>query len=219
MKEVINLEQENKIIEVCFDDRYEKTVHGITQWDKGTKLVISGLALKEDTQVHFCLEENEGDASKVMGAWSGNTLTVEVPAFILEGEETCCYPYEGSYHAYAWVYVTGENYAESVRKINMHIRKRPKPEDYIYTPAEKKTWEELKKLIEDIKQNGGGIANETDPTVPAWAKAATKPTYTASEVGAMVNIPVSVSDDGKFLRVVNGAWAATTINNAEEGSF
>lgn len=26
---------------------------------------------------------------------------------------------------------------------------------------------------------------ETDPTVPAWAKAATKPTYTASEVGAL----------------------------------
>ena len=28
------------------------------------------------------------------------------------------------------------------------------------------------------------ITTETDPTVPAWAKAAQKPTYTASEVGA-----------------------------------
>lgn len=28
------------------------------------------------------------------------------------------------------------------------------------------------------------ITQETDPTVPAWAKASTKPTYTASEVGA-----------------------------------
>lgn len=32
---------------------------------------------------------------------------------------------------------------------------------------------------------------ETDPTVPAWAKAATKPTYTAAEVGA---IPSSQAD-------------------------
>jgi hypothetical protein len=31
---------------------------------------------------------------------------------------------------------------------------------------------------------GGGVAVETDPTVPAWAKEATKPTYTAAEVGA-----------------------------------
>ena len=31
---------------------------------------------------------------------------------------------------------------------------------------------------------------ETDPTVPAWAKADTKPTYTASEVGALPNTTV-----------------------------
>ena len=30
---------------------------------------------------------------------------------------------------------------------------------------------------------GGGISQETDPTVPAWAKASTKPTYTQSEIG------------------------------------
>lgn len=34
--------------------------------------------------------------------------------------------------------------------------------------------------------SGGGTYTETDPTVPAWAKAPTKPTYTASEVGAQV---------------------------------
>lgn len=32
--------------------------------------------------------------------------------------------------------------------------------------------------------SGGGITQETDPTVPAWAKAEQKPTYTAEEVGA-----------------------------------
>lgn len=32
--------------------------------------------------------------------------------------------------------------------------------------------------------NGNVSLTETDPTVPAWAKAASKPTYTASEVGA-----------------------------------
>ena len=38
----------------------------------------------------------------------------------------------------------------------------------------------------NIKDDGtvGGIMVETDPTVPAWAKAASKPTYTANEVGA-----------------------------------
>lgn len=37
----------------------------------------------------------------------------------------------------------------------------------------------------DAKQpKGNYLTTETDPTVPAWAKAANKPTYTASEVGA-----------------------------------
>ena len=46
---------------------------------------------------------------------------------------------------------------------------------------------------------------ETDPTVPAWAKAASKPTYTASEVGALpstTKIPAKTSDltnDSGFL--------------------
>ena len=38
---------------------------------------------------------------------------------------------------------------------------------------------------------------ETDPTVPAWAKAANKPTYTASEVGALpstTTIPTTLAD-------------------------
>lgn len=41
--------------------------------------------------------------------------------------------------------------------------------------------------ITNLKQNGGGggIIAETDPTVPAWAKQPTKPSYTAEEVGAL----------------------------------
>lgn len=41
--------------------------------------------------------------------------------------------------------------------------------------------------ISDLQNDSGFISSytETDPTVPAWAKASQKPTYTASEVGAM----------------------------------
>lgn len=39
--------------------------------------------------------------------------------------------------------------------------------------------------IEGIDIPEGGITVETDPTVPSWAKQASKPTYTAQEVGAL----------------------------------
>lgn len=60
--------------------------------------------------------------------------------------------------------------------------------------ADKTGWDANKYLGTDARGNmvekeapqtgTGGITEETDPTVPSWAKEAKKPTYTASEVGA-----------------------------------
>lgn len=44
---------------------------------------------------------------------------------------------------------------------------------------------------------------ESDPTVPSWAKASTKPSYTASEVGAL-------PDDTTYVSSVNGNSGAVT---------
>ena len=50
------------------------------------------------------------------------------------------------------------------------------------------------------------LQTETDPTVPSWAKALTKPTYTASEVGA---IPAPSSPaSGDVLKYNGSAWIA-----------
>lgn len=43
--------------------------------------------------------------------------------------------------------------------------------------------------------------------------------YLTPEEDYMLNVPVYASDEGKFLRVVNGVWAAATVPNAEEASF
>jgi hypothetical protein len=49
---------------------------------------------------------------------------------------------------------------------------------------------------------------ETDPTVPAWAKAATKPTYTASDVGA---VPTTRTVNNKALSA-NISLTASDVN-------
>lgn len=66
----------------------------------------------------------------------------------------------------------------------------------------------------------GAIAQETDPTVPSWAKQPNKPTYTASEVGALpdtTTIPTKTSqlqNDSGFLSTAvtsfNGSTGAVT---------
>ena len=83
----------------------------------------------------------------------------------------------------------------------------------------------------DLTNDSGFITGytETDPTVPSWAKAASKPSYTASEVGALPSttaIPSKTSDltnDSGFLTSapvtsVNGQTGAVSLTIPEAPS-
>ena len=70
------------------------------------------------------------------------------------------------------------------------------------------------KTLDDlgIQPKGEYLTKETDPTVPQWAKENTKPTYTASEVGAdsagSANMALSDAKeytDNKIAELINGA--------------
>lgn len=68
------------------------------------------------------------------------------------------------------------------------------------------TWDSKQNAISDLETIRSGAAlgatalqsyTETDPTVPSWAKQPNKPTYTASEVGALpstTKVPTKTSD-------------------------
>ena len=94
-----------------------------------------------------------------------------------------------------WVFVgeasNGYTKVEHVFKVN----ERNKPSDYVFTPTEQLSLQELIEKFEDfqdsigseveeyLKENPVKVA-EDDPTVPQWAKEEEKPKYTAEEVGA-----------------------------------
>lgn len=67
----------------------------------------------------------------------------------------------------------------------------------------------------------GAISAETDPTVPAWAKAPSKPTYTASEVGALPNttvIPTVPTNVSAFTNDAGYLTSAVTSFNGNTGA-
>ena len=61
--------------------------------------------------------------------------------------------------------------------------------------------------VSDLTNDSGFITTETDPTVPSWAKASSKPSYTASEVGAL---PASTSIPSKTSDLTNDSGFITT---------
>lgn len=78
------------------------------------------------------------------------------------------------------------------------------------------TKDDIPKKTSQLTNDSGFITDftETDPTVPAWAKAATKPAYTAAEVGARPSTWMpSASDVGADPS--GTAAAAVTAHNTE----
>lgn len=86
--------------------------------------------------------------------------------------------------------------------------------------------EQIEELIRENLENNPPDFNESDPTVPAWAKQATKPKYTAEEVGALpvnslqpaINEALAQAKaSGEFddLAIVNdGKGSVVTINDS-----
>lgn len=98
--------------------------------------------------------------------------------------------------------------------------------DHVQIP----TMDDLPTKLSDLTNDVGFITSytETDPTVPAWAKASTKPSYTAAEVGALPNttvIPDKTSDlqnDSNFItdtELSNLILIQQTQPNSEENKL
>ena len=78
--------------------------------------------------------------------------------------------------------------------------------------------------VELTAEDVGAIAAETDPTVPEWAKAATKPTYSAAEVGAIAQSDLQAATyaalaQAKASGEFDGADGKTAYQYAVDGGY
>lgn len=131
------------------------------QWDTGVLATVN----TDANEVHFAnLRYGDGFSVAVKG---GKVL---IPSEVLQsGADVYCY-------AYVWKDEAGY----TIKEQQFEVTKRAKPDGYAYTPAEVRTWVELEKRIKVLENS-----EESDPTVPDWAKQPEKPKYTAEEVGAV----------------------------------
>lgn len=100
----------------------------------------------------------------------------------------------------------------------------------LVTDTEKSTWNakantsDIPTKVSELTNDKGYITSytETDPTVPSWAKASTKPSYTKSEVGLgnVDNVKqYSASNPPPYpVTKVNGKTGAVTLNASDVGA-
>ena len=92
------------------------------QYDKGQTLVLENLDYTVSPEVHFATSSSK-EALVVTGTFKNGTLSVRVPdALLLEARKIIVY-----------LYINGSNAQETVKTLDIFVRPRKKPDDYIYT--------------------------------------------------------------------------------------
>jgi hypothetical protein len=106
------------------------------QWDKDRKLIVED---KSISQVHFCNRTDDCalkcETYELDGLW-----VVNVPNILLQDDwRIRVYAYDG---------------AATLHEARFDVVARSKPEDYVYTEDELKTWEDLSNRVTEIEENG-----------------------------------------------------------------
>lgn len=139
----------------------ETSVFGLTQWDKGQKLSLSFENMPESFQVHFSVR-GSNEAVAVDAKCENGTAVVSIPDEMLI--------YDGD--IIAWIYLTGENYGETVGKVTLYVRPRPRPKGYMeeLVPSQQQI---VENMIRDIKSKlDYAFSNGVDAEyVPEYVKA------------------------------------------------
>jgi len=125
------------------------------QWDTGQKITVVG----DEVCGHALLSNvPNGTALRVPIVDEGGTRTVAVPDILLQRAEPivvhlCQCEADGS---------TTTNHSQ-----RFPVLARAKPADYVYTPEEIKTWEELAQRVAALEKNGPDAAAQITMLVEA----------------------------------------------------
>lgn len=98
---------------------------GLWQWDYGQRLRIEGLHLPTAVEIHFALTEQSGDAITRVGATKDGVTEVVIPDSLLENQAA-----GATYEIYAWIYLADKTSGETIKRISMQVKRRPKPEGF-----------------------------------------------------------------------------------------
>lgn len=98
---------------------------GLWQWDYGQRLRIEGLHLPTAVEIHFALTEQSGDAITRVGTTKDGVTEVVIPDSLLENQAA-----GATYEIYAWIYLADKTSGETIKRISMQVKCRPKPEGF-----------------------------------------------------------------------------------------
>lgn len=177
----------NMITAVFTDNDDCARTYGLWQWDYGQQLRIEGLHLPTAVEIHFALQETGGEAITRVGTTKDGVTTVTIPDSVLEGNRAT-WTADKAYNIYAWVYLSDKSSGETIKRITMQVKSRPKPEAF-EAPGD---GEIFRQAIEAVNDAANRAEDAGDKAVVAADEAKAAATQTAEHLQAVQKLSEQV---------------------------
>lgn len=151
--------------------------YGLWQWDYGQQLRIEGLHLPTAVEIHFALQETGGEAIPRVGTTKDGVTTVTIPDSMLEGNSTV-WTAEKAYNIYAWIYLSDQKSGETIKRITMRVKSRPKPKAF-EAPGDGEIFREAIEAVNDAAKRAEDAG---DKAIAAADEAKAAATQTAEHL-------------------------------------
>ena len=158
------------------NDDYARA-YGLWQWDYGQQLRIEGLHLPTAVEIHFALQETGGEAITRVGTTKDGVTTVTIPDSVLEGNRAT-WTADKAYNIYAWVYLSDKLSGETIKRITMQVKSRPKPEAF-EAPGDGEIFHEAIEAVNDAAKRAEDAG---DKAIAATDEAKAAATQTAEHL-------------------------------------
>ena len=168
------------------NDDYARA-YGLWQWDYGQQLRIEGLHLPTAVEIHFALQETGGEAIPRVGTTKDGVTTVTIPDSVLEGNRAT-WTADKAYNIYAWVYMSDKLSGETIKRITMQVKSRPKPEAF-EAPGDGEIFHEAIEAVNDAAKRAEEAG---DKAVSAADEAKAAATQTAEHLEAVQGLAEQV---------------------------
>lgn len=151
---------------------------GLWQYDYGQTLRIQGLQLPPAVEIHFSLDENGGTSTTRVGVTKDGVTDVVIPDVMLENGGI-----DQNYKIYAFIYLADAESGQTVKKISIHVKSRPRPEAFD-TPEDAELFREAIQAVAESAESARSAvvaaeswasrAQETAEKIPGYVEDAKK---------------------------------------------
>lgn len=184
---------ENNIIQIMLEYRFVNA-EKVWQYDYGKILRIKGENLPGTAEVHFSLSETSGDSITKVGIATNGTIEVQVPDTMLENNGT---PFD--YNIYAFVYVEDGVSGNTVYRIRIPVKARPKPSDHV-TPdnADTDPFGDVVKAVNNAAERAATSERNAKTSEDAAAESAKNAANSVTELATATKEALKLIEDKKI---------------------